>query len=188
MLKVNLLSGSLYKQANGKGKSRLSDTQSPGTPRGTIEAKITIVALEEEVNDFEAVSAVENVTADVFSEVQALPDYTAHLASDTTRSMGMIVLLGEVVQQVIAQKDLLIAFLQAGVAAVGVLAKQRRVRKIDLSLDGDSISIENPDAVTVKNLLDAFMAKYPAVVMAITPSSQLQVTASVSKKARPAGR
>lgn len=166
----------------------MSDTQFPDTFRGAIVAEIAIVPLEEDVNDFEAVSAVENMTADVFSEVQALPDYTAHLASDTTRSVGIIVLLGEVVHQVIAQKDLLIAFFQAGAAAVGVLSKQRRVSKIDLSLDGDSISIENPDTVTVQKLLDAFMVNHPAVATTITPSSKLQVTATVSKKVRPAGR
>jgi hypothetical protein len=166
----------------------MSDTQLPDTLREAIVAEIAIVPLEEEVNDFEAVSAVENVTADVFSEVQALPDYTAHLESDTTRSMGIIVLLGEVVHQVIAQKDVLIAFLQAGTAVVGVLSKQRRVNKIDLSLDGDSISIENPDTVTVQKLLDTFMAKHPAFATNITPSSKLQVTATVSKKTLPAGR
>ena len=166
----------------------MSNTQPSDTPRGTIVAEIALVPLEEEVNDFEAVSAVENVTADVFSDVQALPDYTAHLASDTTRSVGIILLLGEVVHQVIAQKDLLIAFLQAGTAAVGVLAKQRRVSKIDLSLDGDSISIENPDTVMVQKLLDAFMANHPAVATSITPSSKLQITATVSKKVRSTGR
>ncbi len=150
-------------------------------------AEIDIIPLEEEMNDFEAVSAVENVTADVFSEVQALPHYTAHLTSDTTRSVGIIVLLEEGVHQVIAQKDILIAFLQAGAAAVGVLSKQRRVSKIDLSIDGDSISIENPDTVTVQNLLDSFMTKHPAVTTTLTPSSKLQVTATVSKKVRPAG-
>ncbi len=163
----------------------MSETHLPETFRGPIVAEIAIVPFEEEVADFEAVSAVENVTADVFSEVQTLPDYTAHLASDTSRSVGIIVMLGEVVHQVIAQKDLLIAFLQAGAAAVGVLSKQRRVSKIDLSLDGDSISIENPDTVTVQKLLDAFMAKHQAVATNITPSSKLQVTATVSKKARP---
>jgi hypothetical protein len=165
----------------------MPDTPSPDTPQGTIMAEIAIVPLEEEANDFEVVSAVENVIADVFSEVQALPDYTAHLASDTTRSVGIIVLLGEVVHQVIAQKDLLIVFLQAGAAAVGVLSKQRRVSKIELSIDGDRISIENPATVTVQKLLDSFMAKHPAVTTTITPSSKLQVTATVSKKARPAG-
>jgi hypothetical protein len=165
----------------------MSDTPSPDTPQGTIMAEIAIVPLVEDVNDFEAVSAVENVTADVFNEVQALPNYTAHLTNDFTRSVGIIVLIGEVVHQVIAQKDVLIAFLQVGAAAVGVLSKQRRVSKIDLSLDGDQISIENPDTVTVQKLLDSFMSKHPDVTTIITPSSKLQVTASVSKKARPVG-
>jgi hypothetical protein len=166
----------------------MSDIQSLDTLREAIIAEIDIVPLEEEGDDFETISAVENVTADVFSDVQVLPNYTAQLASDTTRSVGIIVLLGEIIHQFIAQKDLLITFLQAGTAAIGVLSKQRRVSKIDLSLDSDSISIENPDTVTVQKLLDAFLAKHPDVAINITPSSKVRVTATVSKKARPAGR
>lgn len=160
----------------------------PENPRSTILAAITVVPLEAEANDFETLSVVEDVTADVFSDVQALPNYTARLANDTTRSGGMIVLFGEVVHQAIAQKDLLIAFLQAATAAVEVLSKHRRVGKMEISLDGDHISIENPDTVTMQKLLDAFIAKHPAAVATITPSSKLQVTATVSKKARTEGR
>jgi hypothetical protein len=166
----------------------MSDIQSSDNLGEAIVAEIAIVPLEEEGDDFETISAVENVTADVFSDVQVLPNYTAQLASDTTRSVGIIVLLGEIIHQAIEQKGLLIAFLQAATAAIWVISKQRRVSKIDLSLDGDGISIENPDTVTVQKLLDAFMAKHPDVAMNIAPSSKVRVTATVSKKVHPAGR
>jgi hypothetical protein len=117
-------------------------------------------------------------------DIKAMQNYRTQIASDNRRSAGVILLLGEIVHQAIAQKDLIIAFLQAGTAAIGTLAKQGRVSKIEMSLDGDSISIENPDKATVQTLLDLYEAKHPGITASVTPSSKLQVTGMVSKKER----
>ncbi len=160
----------------------------PPANKSTILAEIVLVPFEDEDDDFETLSAVEDVTAAVLSDTTAMQDYRTQIASDDKRSTGVILLLGEIAHQVIAQKDLIIAFLQVGTAAIGALAKQKRVGKIEVSLDGDSISIENPDTATVQTLLDLYEAKHPGIAAKVTPSSRLQVTGKVSKKARLPGK
>jgi hypothetical protein len=161
----------------------MSDQPSANIPQPTVLVEIVLVPFEDEDDDFETLSAVEDVKAAVLSYTTALQDYTTQVASNQQRGTGVIVLLGEIVHHVVAQKDLIIAFLQAGTAAIGALAKQRRVGKIEVNLDGDSFSIENPDTVTAQRLLDLFEAKHPGITAKVTPSSSLQVTGKVSKKA-----
>lgn len=159
----------------------MSDPPSANKPQPAVLTEIVLVPLEDEDNDFETLSAVEDVTVAVLNDTTALQTYTAKLASDNRRSTGVILLLGEIAHQVIAQKDFILAFLQAGTAAIGALVKQRRVSKIDMSLDGDSISIENPDTATVQTLLELFEAKHSGIAANVTSSSKLQVTGKVSK-------
>jgi hypothetical protein len=160
----------------------MSDLPSTNTPQLAVLAEIVLIAFENEDDDFETLSTVEAVMADVFSDTTAIQDYTTQIASDNRRSTGVILLLGQIVHQAIAQKDLIIAFLQAGTAAIGVLAKQRHVGKIEMSLEGDSISIENPDTATVQTLLALYEAKHPGITAKVTPSSKVQVIGKVSKK------
>ncbi len=156
----------------------------PSANRPIVLAEIILVPLENEEDDFETLSAVEDVTADVLSDATAMQDYRTKVASGSRSGAEVILLLGEIARQTIAQKDLIIAFLQAGTAAIGALAKQRRIGKIEVSLDGDSFSIENPDTLTEQRLLDIFEAKHPGITATMTPSSRLQVTGKVSKKAQ----
>jgi hypothetical protein len=165
-----------------KGRIVMSDPPSANKP--TVLAEITLVPLENEQDDLETLSAVEDVAAEVLSETNTLQDYTTQVASGRRSGAEVILLLGEIARQAITQKDLIIAFLQAGTAAIGALAKQHRVSKIEVSLDGDSFSIENPDTVTAQRLLDIFEAKHPGITPKMTPSSRLQVTGQVSKKAQ----
>ena len=154
----------------------MSDPRSANAPRPTVLAEIVLVPFEGEDDDFETLSAVEDVTAAILSDTTSIQDYTTQVASDNRRSGGVILLLGEIAHQVIAQKDLIITFLQVGTAAIGALVKQKRVGKIEMSLDGDSISIENPDTATVQTLLELFEAKHPGITAKVTSSSRLQVT------------
>ena len=160
----------------------MSDLSSANMPQPTELAEIVFVPLEDEEDDFETLSAVEDVTVAVLNDTGAMQNYKTQIASDNRRGAGVILLLGEIVHQAIAQKDLIIAFLQAGTAAIGTLAKQGRVSKIEMSLDGDSISIENPNTATVQTLLDLYEAKHPGLTASVTSSSKLQVTGKVSKK------
>jgi hypothetical protein len=164
------------------------NTSSANIPYDAVLTEIALVPMEDEDDDFETISTVEDVTADVLSETSTIEGYTSKIASNNRRDAGVILLLHEFAHQVIAQKDLIIAFLQAGTAAIGVVTKQRHVKKIEISLDGDSLSIDDPDTMTVQRLLDLFQAKHPNIATKVTSSSKLQVTGKVSKTARSAGK
>ena len=94
----------------------------PPANKPVVLAEIVLVPLEDEDDDFETLSAVEDLTAAVLSDTAAWQNYRTQVASDNRRSTGVILLLGEIAHQVITQKDLIIAFLQAGTAAIGALA------------------------------------------------------------------
>jgi hypothetical protein len=160
----------------------MSDPQQANNFRDAILAEIVLVPLENEEDDFETLSAVEEVTSEVWQEITSIKGYTSRMTSDNTRSAGPILLLGEITRQVIAQKDLLIALFRAGTAAIDVLAQQGRVQKIEVTLDGDCISIENADRATAQTLLAMFEAKHPQRVAAVSSASTLQVTGKVSKR------
>lgn len=160
----------------------MSDEQSTSIPQEAVLVEIALVPIDGEDRDFETLSAVEDVTASVLKETATIYVYTSKIESDGRRSTGVILLLNEIAHQVMAQKDLIVALLEAGAAALTVLGKQRRVSKIELSLDGDSISIENPDTATAQGLLALFEAKHPGIAANVTPSSKLHVTGKVSKK------
>jgi hypothetical protein len=138
----------------------MSDESMANTSHRAVLAEIVLLPLENEDDDFETLSAVEDVTTQVLNETSSIEGYTSQMVSDERRSAGVIIFLGEIVRQAIAQKDLLIALLQAGTAALGVLGKQRHVSKIEMTLDGDSIQIENPEKATVQTLLALFEAKH----------------------------
>jgi hypothetical protein len=164
------------------------DTPSTNIPPNTVLAEITFVPTEDEENDFETISTIGDVTADVFGEMSTIEGYTSKMTSNHRRNAGVILLFHEIAHQVIAQKDLIIAFLQAGTAAIGIVSKHGHVKKIEVSLDGDSISIDDADTVTVQRLLDLFEAKHPGIATKVTPSSRVEVTGKVSKTARPVGK
>jgi hypothetical protein len=166
----------------------MSDVSMANTSHHTVLAEIVLLPLENEDDDFETLSAVEEVTTQVWNETSSMQGYTSQMVNDERRSAGVIVLLGEIVHQAIAQKDLLIALLQAGTAALGVLGKQRHVSKIEMTLDGDSIQIENPEKATVQTLLALFEAKHAGVAERVTSSSTLQITGKVSKSTHPGSR
>lgn len=166
----------------------MSDVSMANTSHHAVLAEIVLLPLENEDDDFETLSAVEDVTTQVLNETSSMQGYTSQMLSDERRSAGVIVLLGEIVHQAIEQKDLLIALLQAGTAALGVLGKQRHVSKIEMTLDGDRIQIDNPEKATVQSLLALFETKHAGIAGRVTSSSTLQITGKVSKSARPGSR
>jgi hypothetical protein len=166
----------------------MSDVTMANTSHHAVLAEIVLLPLENEDDDFETLSTVEDVTTQVLNETSSIERYTSQLVSDERRSAGVILLLGEIVHQAIEQKDLLIALLQAGTAALGILVKQQHVSKIEMTLDGDSIAIENPEKTTVQSLLALFEAKHAGVAERVTSSSTLQITGKVTKSTRPGSR
>jgi len=83
----------------------MSDPPSANKP--AVLAEIVLVPLEDEDDDFETLSAVEDVTAAILSDTTAMQNYRTQIASDNRRGTGVILLLGEIAHQVIAQKDLI---------------------------------------------------------------------------------
>ncbi len=150
----------------------------------TILVAIALEPLEDEENDFETLSAVEEAKVSVLAETRKMQQYTSRLSSQGSRDSGLILLFHEMEREVIIQKDLLIALLEMGTIAIKAIVKQGHVKKIDLTLDGDSISIEGPDKATIQTLLSLFEAKHAGKAPLVTVSSTLQVTGKVSKNRR----
>jgi len=144
-------------------------------------AQVVLVPLDSETDDFEILGVVEDVRMDVWESISALPNYTSRMENDNTRDAGVILILGEIAHEIIAQKDLITTIFQAGTAAVGALTKHGNVKKIELTLDGDSISIEDADRATVQKLINIFESRYPETFNRITSSSSIQVLGMVSK-------
>ena len=51
-----------------------------------------------------------------------------------------------------------------------------------MTLDGDSISIEDVDRLTVEQLISLYEAKHPGKLSQVVPSSPVQVIGMVSKE------
>ena len=159
----------------------MSDTQSTNIPHEAILVEIALVPLAEEEDDFQTITTLEEVRDDVFSAVSTLSGYSAIIGSSGTRDAGLLLLFGEIAHQAITNKDVLIEMFKAGTAAIGLLAKQGHIKRIEVTLAGDSIIIDEPDKVTVQRLLDIWEAKYPGKATELTSSSTLQITGAVSK-------
>lgn len=161
----------------------MSDSQSSNTTQEMLLAKIVLVSLEED--DFETLSTIEDVRMEIWEEISTLEEYLFRLTSDNKRDAGVILILGEIAREVISQKDLVKALFQAGTTAVGALAKQGHVKKIEMILDSDSITIEDADRVTVQRLIDMFEAKHPGKTSNLTTTSSIQIIGTVSKAEEP---
>lgn len=138
---------------SGNGRPTASDRSKANTSHQPVLAEIILLPLEKEVDDFETLSAVKDVTIQVSNEIFSIQGYSSQMVSDERHSAGVILLFGKIVHQVIVQKDLPIALLQAGTATLGALGKQRHVSKIEMTLDGDSLHIENPEKPPCKPCL-----------------------------------
>lgn len=151
-----------------------------GTPQSVL-ATISLIPLQEEEDDFETLSTIETVRAELWKTVSAFNAYTLQTESSQTRGPGAILLLGEIIRDALAQKDLVVALFRAGVDVISSLAKQGQVKKIEMTLDGDSISIENADQLTVQRLIDIYEAKHSGKTVTLSPSTTVHVVGMVSK-------
>src|SRR5437588_11251606 len=150
------------------------------TPQ-TVLATLSLIPLHEEEDDFETLSTIEAVRMELWKTVSTCNAYTLQMESSHTRGAGTILILGEIIRDAIAQKDLVVALFQAGVTTISSLAKQGQVKKIEMTLDGDSISIEDADKLTVQRLIDIYEAKHPGKIATFSPSTAVHVVGTVSK-------
>src|SRR5437660_11460845 len=130
---------------------------------------------------YELLSTIEGLRIDVFAELSTSSEYTVQVANDDTRSGEIIwIFLNEALQQALANKELILASFKAAAAAIEVIVKSKRVKKIELKIDADSIIIEDVDHITAQRLIDIFETKHPRKIIALSTSSPLQISSTVS--------
>jgi hypothetical protein len=181
ILRRNLDMQEHQKAAHRERKRAMSETQPTNIPRTTVLAELALVPFVDEEDDFQTITTLEDVRDDVFSAIAALPGYTASVGSGATRDAGIILLLGEIAHQAILNKDLIIEICKAGAAAIGLLAKQGHIKRIEVTLDGDTFAIDEPDKITAQRLLDTWEAKHPEKVANPPSAPTLHITSTVSK-------
>jgi hypothetical protein len=133
----------------------MSDTPSTNIPHESVLVEIALVPLPEEEDDFQTITTLEEVRDEVFSAASTLSGYSVIVDESETRDTGLLFLIAEIANQAIINKDLLIEMFKAGAAAIGLLAKQDHIKRIEVILGGDSIIIDDPDKVTAQKLLDS---------------------------------
>lgn len=159
----------------------MSQGQTTPSSQPVVLAQLFLQPLATETKDFETLSIVEEIRMDVWDDIAAVEGLTVAAANNDTRAAGAILILGEIVHEAVAQKDLLLACLRAGVAAINALSQRGHVKKIEMTLDGDTISIEDANAITVERLLDIYEARHPGKTPQISPRSPVQVTGTISQ-------
>jgi hypothetical protein len=147
----------------------------------TILAQIILLPSEDEEDDFKTITTVGEVQEEIFKEARALPEYTSSIGTSETRDAGVILLVGAIAHQVLVNKDLVIEIFKVGAAAISLLAKQRHVKKVEVRLNGDVFSVDEPDKATIQRLLDIYETAHPGKATALTSSSSMQITGIVSK-------
>lgn len=150
-------------------------------PTHTLLAQIILLPCEDEEDDFETITTVGEVHEAIFKEALALQEYTSRIGTSETRDAGVILIVGALAQQELVHQDLVIEILKAGSAAIGLLAKQGHVKKVEVKLNGDVFSVDEPDKATVQRLLALYETAHPGKAPALTTSSTMQITGMVSK-------
>ncbi len=143
--------------------------------------RISILPVEDEDDDLETLGLVQGVRRGFLDEVSHLDALKVEVASSGTRSGGLIVLIPEIVNAVVAQKDLLLPLFQASKDAIAALAKRKHVSAIEITMDGDSLRIEGADYSQADRLISIFEAKHLNKAQQQGPSPTVEITAVVSK-------
>jgi hypothetical protein len=158
----------------------------PDTSQISSRIYIHIIPSTDEDDDMETFSLVEDVRQDFLDEISQLETFTVVVAGAQTRDAGLIVLIPEIVNGIIAQKDLIVLFFQTSKLAIDALSKRGHVKTIEMAIDGDSIRIEDASYAQADRLISIFEAQHPGKVQQITPSSTIEVIGTISKTEQPA--
>lgn len=143
--------------------------------------QVRILPSPEEDDDLETLSLVENVRQDFLNEVSQLPTFTIEVSESQTRDAGWVVIIPEIVQGLITQKDLIMQFFQTSKVAIDALSQRGHVKTIEMMIDGDNIRIEDASYAQADRLISIFEAHHPGKVQQITLSSDVEVIGIVSK-------
>lgn len=158
----------------------------PDTSQISSRIQIRIIPSADEDDDMETLSLVDDVRQDFLDEISQLNTFTVEVAGAQTRDAGLIVLIPEIVNGIIAQKDLIMQFFQISKIAIDALSKRGHVKAIEMTVDGDHIRIEDASYAQADRLISIFEAQHPGKVQQITPSSTIEVIGTISKTEQPA--
>lgn len=144
--------------------------------------QVSLVPSEAEEDDIRTIALVEEVKEQMIVDIARSGNYLSRIESSGTRDGGMILIIGEIARQVIANKDLVVEMCKSVVAVLALLARQKHVKKIEIELNGDRMSVDEPDTVTVQRLLDIYEAAHPGKVANSSSPSTIHVTATLSQQ------
>lgn len=154
----------------------------PSSFASQIPALLVEICVEPADTTFTTVSNAEDARMDVWDELSESSDYHIQVGSEEqTRDAGIILLLGEVAREVLSHQDLVKALFQAAATTISAVAKRRQVKKIEMTLEGDSISIEEPDTITVQRLLNIYETRHPGKIATLPSSAIIQIKGIATK-------
>jgi hypothetical protein len=143
----------------------------------------TLVLHPLDEDDLETLSLLEDTREALWRDLTHIPGYRVSISEGDTRDGGLILLIAETARQVVAYKDLVMGLFETCRTAITALAKQGHVTKIELTIDGDSIRLEDVDRLTTQRLIDIFEAKHPGKTAQISASSSPTIVGTISTKA-----
>lgn len=150
--------------------------------------EIELIPVEED--DLDTIAALEEVGRALLNEKATTEGYNIVEAthpegteSEKTRGgVEFFQLVSGFVQSIHDQQDTLKILIGGGVAVLGLLLKQRRVKKLEVTVGKKTLYVEKADQKAVQTTMQQFEALCREEETNLTPSSKLKVKAHVSKK------
>lgn len=150
--------------------------------------EIELIPMEED--DLDTIAAVEEVGR-ALKHKTAIPDgyvlveATQEEEAEALKARGgveLFQLVSGLSQTIHDQQDVVKILIGAGLSVIGLLLKQRRVKKLEITLGQKTLRIEKADQQAVQAAMQQFEVLCREEGKAIAPSPKLKVKAHVSKK------
>lgn len=146
--------------------------------------EVQAVAVEEEEGEIDTESAVGEVYFRARSEVEKLEGFTVGEEEGEPRTRGFE-WFEMVAQNAVANKEVLVALFGAAAAAVNVLGKQGKVKKVELETKaGDKITVEETDKATAEALIEQFKEEHPGKLEKVEEEGKIIVRGKVSGQSK----
>jgi hypothetical protein len=162
-------------------------------PNQTLSLELQLVTIEEEDDDLDTLGADRKVGRTVQQELTALEGYTISSPppppegeENATRSPDFLLLIAQAAQNAIENKELLLGLFSSATAAINLLGKQGRIKKVELVLgDGKTLTLEDTDKATAQSLMEQVEAKHPGTLAQLkSGSTKMRVKGKVSKQSK----
>lgn len=162
----------------------MADTSTQSSPNQETMLVVEIVPLEEEENDFDTLTAVEQVRTGIQRDLVQLKGYTVSSLPTDERGLDIIVLITMVATSIAASKDILTSIFNMISATLELLIKRGHVQEVELIANGKILILRDLSKKTAKELIESFEAQHPGMTTKLTSGTNLKVKAKVSKKSR----